>query len=718
MVHAPESTLLQYRLVEKIGAGGMGEVWRAHDVTLDREVALKFLPAGAARDATLVERFLAEARALAALNHPDIVTVYEFREHEGRPLIAMEYVRGRTLKELLPSDGLEPARLIEIGRRLAGALAAAHARGVIHGDLKPANVMIGDDGRVRVLDFGLARFRRTPRAASADADRTLTLAGDPHITGTPAYMAPEQLQGCPADERSDLFALGVVLYEMAAGRRPFDGDSAAALVAAVLRDRPEPLAGLCPGLPAGVARLVEQCLEKDPAARPASAAEMQARLQVEQVSAVGGDTGRAPSIAVMPFADMSPAGDQGHFCDGIAEEIINLLSRLRGLRVAARTSSFAYRASGLDSRAIAHRLGVGALLEGSVRRAGDHLRVTVDLVGAADGLEVWAAKYDRQLADVFAIQDEIAGNVVRALEVTLAPHERSGPARPPTSDLQAYDFYLRGRQFYVQFKRRAVDFARQMFERAIRLDPAYARAHAGLADCASFEFQHVERRDDVRLLAEEASARALALDPELPEAHAARGVALSLSRRYAEAAAEFDAAARLAPRSFDVWYFYGRTCFAAGELERAAAMWEKAAEMRPEDHQALLLVAQVYDALGRAADARAARERGLAKAEARLELNPDDVRALYMGANALAALGDGARGLAWADRALAMDPDDSMVLYNVACIRALAGRVDEALDCAERAVATGLRHKDWFLHDSNLDGIRQHPRFQALMTRL
>jgi non-specific serine/threonine protein kinase len=709
--------LRQYRLVEKIGEGGMGEVWKAFDTSLEREVAVKFLAPDVVADAGRRARFEREARAVAALSHPNIVTIFGLEQAKGRHFFAMELVRGRTLAQVIAPGGLPPARLLEIAVPLADALGAAHDRGIIHRDLKPANIMIGDDGRLKVLDFGLAELRAPRPEGDLRETTTRSLSGEGAISGTLAYMSPEQIQGRPLDPRSDIFSLGVLLYEMATGRRPFEGGTPADVLAAVLRDLPEPPAATNPDLPPALSRLIEQCLEKDLRLRPGSSRDLRDRLAAIREETAGG-LSTLPSIAVLPFADMSPAKDQGYFCDGIAEEIISALSRLRGLRVVSRTSSFLYRGSDFDLREIGRRLGVANLLEGSVRKADDRLRITVDLVSTADGYEILSAKYDREMKDVFAIQDEIAASLVEALRVTLSARERRHLRQPPARDLQAYDFYLRGRQYYAQFNRKAIEFAQQMFERTIRSEPSYARAWAGLADCASYLFMHVQHSEENRRRADEASLRALAIAPDLAEAHVARGVALSLGRDYAAAMAEFDIAVRLAPRLFDAWYFYGRTAFAAGEEERAARLWEKGMEVRPEDYQTPLLAAQIYDDLKHPDLARAARRRGVQNVEERLEMNPDDVRALYMGANGLVVLGEKERGLEWAERALALEPGDSMVLYNVACLWSMAGRIDQAIECAERAVAAGLRHKDWFEHDSNLDPLRDHPRFRALMTRL
>ncbi len=424
-----------------------------------------------------------------------------------------------------------------------------------------------------------------------------------------------------------------------------------------------------------------------------------------------------PSIAVLPFADISREKDQEYFCEGMAEEIINALSRIKGLRVASRTSAFQFGSAG-DSREIGRRLRVATLLEGSVRKAEDRLRIGVQLTDAESGYQLWAARYDREMSDVFAIQEEIAQNIVETLKVTLTPEESGALQIAPTRDARAYDYYLRGRKFYYLYNRRDIEFAIQVFTRAIEIDPSFVLAHAGLADCWTYTWYNIERSDRARREADTASHRAVELDPTSAQAQASRAQALSLNGRNKEADRAFETAIQADPELFEAYYFYARHAFANGEAEKAVRLYEQAIRVRPEDYQAPLLMAQIYDDLGRHEDARAAREQGISNAETHLELNPDDARAVYMAANGLAALSESEQAYEWARRALNMEPNEAMLLYNIGCIYSLLGRLDEAMDVLERAVKRGLTHKGWYLHDSNLDPLRSSPRFQALLDSL
>ncbi len=423
-----------------------------------------------------------------------------------------------------------------------------------------------------------------------------------------------------------------------------------------------------------------------------------------------------PAVAVLPFKDMSREQDQAYFCQGVAEEIINGLSRIRGLRVASRTSSFQFRTDGLDSREIGRKLRVGTLLEGSVRKSGDRLRIAVQLTSVENGYQLWAGKYDRDLQDVFVIQDEIAGSVARSLQVTLGAVAEI--PKPSTRDVRAYDLYLRGRSYYYQYSQRGVECALRLFMSALEIDPDYAQAYAGLADCWSYIYLYSNRGEPVKEQADWASRKAVEMNPNSASAQASRGFSLSLQGMDEEAEEAFERAKQLDPGLFEAYYFHARHAFTHGQKEKAATLYEKAGEAAPEDYQSPLLVAQVYDDLGLSAKAAESRKRGLTLALARQATHPDDTRAMYMAANAFAALGEGEKARRLAERALVLQPDEPMLLYNVGCIFCLLGMIAEALGCLEKAAATGVTQKSWYEHDTNLDSARSHPRFQKILSSL
>ncbi len=712
--------LSHYRLVEKIGEGGMGVVWKAVDTKLDREVAIKILPDAFSQDPTRLGRFKREAKAVAALNHPNIVTIHSVEDAENVHFITMELVQGQPLKALIPTTGMTLTRFLNIAVPLVEAISAAHQKGITHRDLKPDNIMVGDDGSLRVLDFGLARLRRDTPAPDTTTLSQQTLTQEGHILGTVPYMSPEQVQGKTVDHRTDIFALGIIFYEMLSGQRPFQGATSVDLMSSILKDTPSSVTDIRPDLPGQAGRLVARCLEKAAIARFQATVDLGHELEGLKKES---EKESIPSIAVLPLVNMSADPEQEYFCDGIAEDIINGLTQLAGMRVAARTSAFAFKGKKDDMREIGKKLDVDTLLEGSVRKVGNRIRVTAQLINVADGYHLWSERYDRKLTDVFAIQDEIAMNIVRALEVELTDKEKRAMEKVSTRNVEAYDFYLRGRQFFYMGRQRTFMHAIEMFERAAQKDPDYALAYAGMADCYSWLYMYHQKDRAILDQSLKASQRSLELDPELAEAHAARGLAVSLDEQYAEAERAFEQAIHLNPRLFEAYYFYGRyfygrNCRDQSKWERAAELFEKAAEVRPEDYQAACFLASALGATNRKADSDAAYCEALKRVQKHLEFNPDDARALYMRAHALMSLGEREQAFEWAQRALSIDPEDSLVLYNVACIYSIARNVDEGIRYLEKSVDAGFAFRHGIENDIDFESIRDHPRYQALIKRL
>ena len=424
------------------------------------------------------------------------------------------------------------------------------------------------------------------------------------------------------------------------------------------------------------------------------------------------------SIAVLAFVNMSNDAENEFFSDGIAEEIINALSKITALRVASRTSSFSFKGKNEDIGEVGRKLKVQTVLEGSVRKSGDRLRVSAQLINVAEGYHLWSERYDRQLEDVFAIQDEIAENIVRALRVVLGEDEKRALETTPTENIQAYEYYLRGRQVVTQLRRSALEYARRMFDRAIEIDPNFARAYAGLADCSSFLYMYWDSSNANLEAADASSKRALELDPESAEAHTSRGVALTLRQNYDAAHHEFETAIKLNPKLYEAHYFYGRACLTEGKLEEAILHYRDAWRARPEDYQAILLSTDALAALGREDEVLEGAQQGTKLADAHLELNPDDARGWYLSGAALMRLGRVDEALERGRRAFAIDPEDAGVLYNVGCIYALAGKDDEAIEYLGLAIKNGFGQREWFEHDSALDPLRDDPRFQALLRKI
>jgi TolB-like protein/Tfp pilus assembly protein PilF len=616
-----------YEIVTAIGAGGMGEVYKAADTRLGRTVAVKLL------SADFSERFETEARAISSVNHPNICALYDIGMHDGRGYLVLEYLEGKPLQgPLRPDDALR------IALQIAAALEAAHRKGIIHRDLKPANIMVTEDGTVKLLDFGLAKI-----ADPSGTEMTRTVAGT--VLGTAAYMAPEQAEGRPLDARSDIFSFGAVVYELVAGRRAFPGDTMATVLSSLLRDEPKPLgSGAIPGLES----ILLRCLRKQAGDRFQQMQEVRAALErlSAPTQAVPAQQARADaSIAVLPFANLGAEKENEFFSDGLSEEIINALTHVRGLKVTARTSAFAFRGEDQDVRKIAETLNVRSILKGSVRRAGSRIRVMAQLVNPADGYHLWSERYDAELADVFAVQDEIAGAIAAALKLKFSAE--LGAAHRHTPSLPAYEALLKGRHYQFDGTPEGLERSKEYFERAISLDPEYALAHAALsAYYWVLAFNGLRPAREVMEMARVPALRALELDPSLPEAQAALGVAAaSYSYEWSEAERWF----RLA-MSGDTVPAGVRYCYAfyylmpLGRLGEAVTELERALESDP--------------------------------------LNMGMQIALISGLHA-AGLDD--RAIAVARKALAADKNRWNVYLALARIYAHRGELAEALDAAEQA---------------------------------
>ncbi|HEY0242109.1 MAG TPA: tetratricopeptide repeat protein, partial [Gemmatimonadaceae bacterium] len=421
------------------------------------------------------------------------------------------------------------------------------------------------------------------------------------------------------------------------------------------------------------------------------------------------------SVAVLPFANHSADAENEYFADGMAEEIINALSRIQGLRVASRTSSFAFKGKNEDIGEIGRKLKVSTVLEGGVRKMGNRLRITAELVNVADGYHLWSERYDREIEDVFAIQDDISQAIVKALRVILSEGEKKAIENKPRTNIQAYDYYLRGRQFFHQLRRRSLEYARQMFNKAIELDPDYALAYTGVADSSSLLYTYFDARDFNLRQADKASKKALELEPELAEAYVSRGIVSSLTHHFSEAEDAFTKAMKLEPKLFEAAYWYGMGLMAEGRFEDAIKMFERASMLRPEDYQSSHFTGQAYKSLGNHEEKERHLRKGLQLMEGSLELNPDDARAANLAAGVYASLGEEEPAIRFAERSLAIDPEDPMLLYNVACMYSGIGRHEQAISCLERAVDKGFGHREWIDNDPDLDPIRNNPRYQAIV---
>jgi len=567
----------RYKLLSAAGSGGMGVVFRAEDTKLRRTVALKLLPFEISQSPEAKERFLREAQAAAILDHPNICTVHEVDEHDGRMYIAMAFIDGVSLKARIAQKPFAVAEALDIAVQVAEGLGEAHRKGVIHRDIKPANIMLTAKGLAKIMDFGLARLE-----GAADLTRTSV------VMGTVAYMSPEQSLGKKLDHRTDIWSFGCLLYEMLAGQGPFGGGHEQAVLEAIVHREPRPITALRDGLPSGVVKILERCLKNNPLDRYPDAEALIRDLKSVDLAEIAAAPSAAvpkvsPSIAVLPFADMSPEKDQGYFAEGIAEELINALAHVQNLRVVARTSAFALKSMNLDIREIGRMLSVKAVLEGSVRKAGHRLRITAQLINVEDGFHLWSERYDRDMADIFAIQDEITSSIVESLRVTLRVGEKTALRKRSTDDPEAYSLYLKGLYFNARPSPESYEKALNFYREAADRDPNFALPYAGMANVfASLGILNLAPPAEMWPKAKAAIQKALSLDEDLAEAHAvAASLAFWFEWDWDSAGRSFDRVLALNPGDAVSHGARGWFCVNRRQFDQAILEIKKALELDP-----------------------------------------------------------------------------------------------------------------------------------------
>jgi serine/threonine protein kinase/Flp pilus assembly protein TadD len=771
----------------------MGEVYRARDVRLGREVAIKVLPEEVAEDRERLTRFEQESRSASALNHPNIVTLYDVGREGAVSYIAMELVQGSSLRQLLASGALSVRKALAIATQLAEGLARAHAVGIVHRDLKPENVMVTADGLAKILDFGLAKLSPQFQQDGRSAATTVVGATAPGVVlGTVGYMSPEQAVGREVDFRSDQFSLGAILYELLTGIRPFHRASAVETLSAILRDEPASLAAAAPEVPEGVRWVIERCLAKDPEERYASTRDLARDLsnlrdRPPDTSAVSASAPRAPrkrmsfalivgvagilaavaagilllrerqpsrasgelSLAILPFQNLGGRSEDQYFADGITESLITDLAKAKNLLVIARNSVFKYKGRSVDVRDVGRQLGVRYVLEGSIQRAGNSVRINAQLVDAATGYHLWAERYDRPLADIFALQDEISRRIAGSLQVALSPGVYHPASAPPTRNLEAFDAYLRGTFFAhrtTEHESEDYDRAITLFERAVELDPQFAQAHAALASAYAWKFFNADPDPKWEAKASAEVQTTLSLDSSLPEAYLARGNLLwTLAHGFPheEAIRNFRRALEINPNLPEARRVLGRVYMHVGLFDKALEEWDRALKVDPSDTWVLLRMANLrlyqcdyaralaeydrypeltfddyravtLDHLGRQSEA-------LALARKLHVRNPRDHEAASAFAILLARSGD-ARG---AEEKIALAIRYGQGLshfhhqeYDFACAYAAMGKKRKALEWLQRSAEHGFPCYPLFAKDSYLDGLRTDPEFQAFLLRM
>ena len=741
-------TISHYSVQEKLGGGGMGVVYQAKDSRLGRNVALKFLPDDISHDPQAIERFRREARAASLLNHPNICTIYDIDEFEGRPFIAMELLEGQTLKHRISGQPIAVTELLDLGIEIATGLEAAHAKGIVHRDIKPANIFLVNRGPAKILDFGLAKLAtpgRHPAAAMSevsmhsqtqfhDAD-FLTSPGS--SVGTVAYMSPEQARGEELDARSDLFSLGVVLYEMATASLPFSGNSVAVIFDGILNSAATPATKINPRLPAVLENIFVKTLEKDADLRYQTAGELRADLKrikrdldsnrrpaaektepapsasVSALSAVSTSPAKK-SVAVLYFENLSGAKEDEYLRDGITEDIITELSKIRGLNTFSRPTVLAFRDKPVTPTQLGKQLGAAYVLTGTLRRAGARLRISAQLIDTQTDFPLWSERFDREMKDVFEVQDEMARKIAEALRVTLSPQELEALADKPTENLQAYDLYLRGKRYARRLTRQDVEFALQMFENAVTLDPSFALAYAACANACAMYYSFFSRDQVWVERAREASGKAVALRWDLPETHVSQAWVLYAAGLYDEAVRMVKKAIERKRDCDGAFYLLCRALFAADRYQEVVDIAETAIAASGEDYNVYVPIVNALGHIGKEEAKNSMTLRRIAALEGHLKRVPEDARArIVLGAD-YAKCGREDDAMRELNLAVTLRANEASILYNVACVYCLLKKKAEALDALRKAWEAGSKDSVWARRDPDLAMLHGDPEFERL----
>ena len=721
----------------------MGTVYLAHDTRLDRKVALKMLPDEVGADDDRVRRFIQEARAVSALNHPNILTIYEIDESDSQHFIATEFIDGLTLRARLRAGAINYAEAIEMAIQVASALSAAHSVGIVHRDIKPENIMLRHDGIVKVLDFGIAKLAAAPSTARIDGEAPtveFVHTAEGTILGTGPYMSPEQARGMVVDPRTDIWGLGCVLYETAAGRHPFSGGSALDVMSAILHREPEPLTNHSSEILPDLNRIIFRAMHKEREKRYQTIEDFQRDLKdlknhsasrtsgiILSRKAIDRHAANAPaaieipekSVAVLYLENMDSGSESDYFCAGITEDIITDLSKIRELKVVSRTDVLPFRNKEVNIKQVGEALRVNYVLEGSVRTSGNRMRITAQLVNVADGFHLWAERFDRLVEDIFDVQNEVSQKIADALKISLSESEKLILAKKPTDDLRAYDFYMRGREFLYRKGRRNTEESMRMFENAIEIDPSFACAYAGLGEAYSYMYEWYDGDPAWLGKAIEMDQKALTLEPTSFEARFSIAMVYFHQRRFVESKCAIEDVLKDKPDFHQGHLRLGMIAELSGDLDCALQHYQKATELKPNDEDAWRFVADISRRLGHAEAADEAAMKVIEVTSRKFEASLEDIIVMSRLAEAYARFGGKEEAHATLRRIFEVEPNDGLALYNCSCAYALLGEESEARISLRRAFESGFKTvAHWARTDSAFDSMRSQPEFQQLLAEL
>ncbi|MHB8581145.1 MAG: protein kinase domain-containing protein [Ignavibacteriaceae bacterium] len=699
-------TILHYKILEKLGEGGMGVVYKAEDTKLKREVAIKLLPHHISSNKEEKQRFEIEAQAAAALNHSNIATIYSIENSNDEVFIVMEYIDGIELKEKIRNEPLSIDESIKILEQIGEGLKAAHQKGIIHRDIKSGNIMITQSGKIKIMDFGLAKVK-----------------GVSHITkmgttlGTTAYMSPEQARGEHVDQRTDIWSLGVITFELLTGSLPYSGEFEQVIIYSILNEDPKSPGSLRKDVPLKLEQITMKMLSKERETRYQNISELLNdvnELKIESKDLYKNEEKK--TIAVLPFENISPDKEADYFADGLAEELITNLSKIKEIKLVARTNTMRYKGTDKDIKTLGRELGARFIMQGSVRKFRDDLRISVQLMDVSQESQLWGETFKGKLEDIFDIQEKVSKEVTAALRVNLSLSEKVGLTKRSTINAEAFDNYLRAREFLYRFTKSSVQIAIQFFQKAIENDTRYASAYAGLSEAYAHLYFFFIRNDELLDQAIESGMKALMYDPTLSEAYAALSLAYYNKKLYEDASNSGQKAIELDPNNFIAFWNLGRIYHCTDRDLEAVELFKKVISLNPDFYSAYQDLTACYERLGKTKEyidtvnilLRDVYPNYISK-------HPDDSRAHIFYANSLAELNRPDEAKLEVNKALELSPNDTLMLYNVACLYSRLGEKSKSLEYLKEAISNGYANYDWLKRDPDLNNIHNEPEYLVLI---
>ncbi|MGA9291514.1 MAG: protein kinase [Ignavibacteriaceae bacterium] len=696
--------ILHYKILEKLGEGGMGAVYKALDTKLDRFVALKFLPPQFSTLAIDKYRFITEAKAAAALNHPSISTVHSIEMTDENIFIVMEYIEGDQLKEKIRKNQISIKDTVNIAVQIAAGLGAAHKKGIIHRDIKSSNIMITEEGKVKIMDFGLAKMDKGIHSTNAGIRM-----------GTTVYMSPEQLKGEEVNHQTDIWAFGVVLYEMLTGKVPFWNEYEQAIIYLILHQEPESVLTIKKNIPVYFDNIIKKSICKDKQSRYQNFNEIIDELEKNNRVINFENLIDRKSVAVLPFDNISPDKDADYFAEGLAEELIVDLTKLKKIKVIPRTISFRYKNTGMNFKTIGNELDASYIVTGSVRKYKDKLKISVQVLSLPFEAPKWAETYKGKLNDIFDIQENISKQLVEAISVNITPNEEDKLMRHRTHHAEAFDIYLKARNYLYSRTKNNLELAIELFQKAIIIDPKFGSAYAGLGEAYAAMYYDFNADDKWLNKAIESSFTALIQDPALSEAYIALGFSYFCKKSVSEAIIAIKKALELDPSNFISYWILGRIYHQTSQTIEAVKMYQKAIDLNPDFHTAYTHLRMLYAQLGEKEKHDKLIKKLYEIFPAYLKKNPDDGRTRTYYAKVLFYMGKLEDAKKEEKKALHLNPDDPLMLYNAACFYSLIGEKSLALDCLKNSIRLGFANYEWIKIDSDLNSIRNDAEFTEII---